>query len=271
MTTTPSPIVILGQQRSGTTAFQRTLQTSKSIRNFGEVFQTSEKALAQPANFFHFKEKHPPNYTLPTGPAVREYFEKYLAYLTDMSDRNFFLIDIKYNSWFQFTPAWHHCIDEPFQLRLVKDLKIPILHVVRENGFLQALSLEYAMAVDHWHTRKNEDAKTIELRVDPKRLLRTMIRSKATTELFMGYLRGYPLRAQLVYEKMFSDSVPQLGYLRNKCGKVGVPADFGSKISLKKTPLDIPSLVSNKDEVLQMLNQTDFFHLAETAFGRAQV
>ena len=140
----PRPIIFLAQQRSGTTALQKAFESTKQIRSFGEVFQTQESSLEQESNFFYFKAKQPPNYIIPTDENVRLYLLAYLSYLNDLSDRPFYILDIKYNSWYNFVSAWQNNFERPFQLRILMELGSPIIHIVRRNLLLQALSMEYA-------------------------------------------------------------------------------------------------------------------------------
>jgi LPS sulfotransferase NodH len=263
----PQPLVFIGQQRSGTTALQHTFETSKSIRNFGEVFQTSNVGLEAESNFFYFKQKHPSPSLVPTLESVREYFGSYIKYLSSLSDRPFYLMDIKYNSWLHFVPAWQGCAEEPFQLRLMKELKVPVVHIVRNDQFLQALSLEYAMETGVWHTYEESDAPHLPLRVNIRRLLRNMRLSRQRTKFFRSAGAGYARWTELSYEESFRGSVPQLDYIRDQLRGLKIPEDFSAEIEMIKTPLSIPSLVSNKDEILEALVGTGFRNLAKASFA----
>lgn len=266
--TDPSPIIFLGQQRSGTTVLQKVFESTAKIRNFDEVFHTGESSLNRESNYFNFKKKHPPNYLVPLEKDVREHFRSYLNYLAKISERPYYLMDIKYNSWFNLVPAWQNLLAQPFQLSLCKELNIPIIHIIRINVILQALSMEYARASNKWHFQEGEEHRAVQLRVDPIKLLYEVRLSNQNTAFFRRVLQGYSEYAEIEYERAFVNSTPNIDYLRTQLRGLRIPTEFRPYAPMRKTPAHIPDLVVNPQEVLDVFASTEFAGEANSIFYR---
>lgn len=264
------PIVILAHQRSGTTAFRRLLVATERVRNFGEVFHTDDRQTELPWNFFNFRKHNPPPYVVNAEPAVREYFFEYLAHLSRLADKSWFLLDIKYNSWCNLAPAWQDLAREPFPLSLFKQVQTPIVHITRRNLFRQFLSLEYANATGRWHFSNgaSEVAPEIGLDIDPFRAEEAMRLARDNRDRFRDWLAGYPLAVEIEYEESFVDGLARTTYLERALHSIGVSVELDENVTLRKTPVDLPRLVTNRDVLLHYFRGTSFEQDVGDALGR---
>jgi LPS sulfotransferase NodH len=268
MDRTATPLVFVAKARSGTTALQEVVETTGSVCNFGEVFHDSEQQRKKVTNYFYFKERNPPPFIVPTVAEVRRYFIGFINYLAAISDKPWFLMDIKYSSWHHFLPVWHENSGQPFQLRLLKELGAPIIHITRSNLFRQYLSHVYATNNDRWNYQRGEEGKvsTAGIYVDVKAAKGQMDLTSYNAKCFRGWLQGYTKAAEVEYESAFVDGAPDVSYLKSALGSLEIPTEFSNSISQAKTPIQVPQLVDNQSEVLRFFAGSPYEQQVIAAF-----
>jgi LPS sulfotransferase NodH len=254
-------VVVVAQQRSGTTALRYTLARGRRCHDYGEVFHSQRGD--DPFNYFNFRQAQTikqPRLSFPSPRSQRWLWEQFLGHLRAGTSRRFVLVDIKYNSWHHLEPVWHYHGDRPALVDLVNDAGIPVLHIVRQNVFAQACSSKIAQHRGVWHVGGPTDLSTSEpaLRIDPRTLHRMIGRSHGQTKRFRRWFEGHPRYAELTYEEMFvGDSLAPAAYAALS-ELLGEDLDEGQQVPIKKTTTDLRALLANADEVRTYFSGTAF-------------
>ena len=201
------PILICGQQRSGTTALQSALSHVDSVRNFGEIFQFSDYHINKtPHNFYYYLNNvHGHWKPLISVAQAEEEFRRYLDYLNSLTEATYYVVDIKYNFWHHFAPGWVNNMGRPFMLEFFKKLEAPVVHVVRRNTFRQYVSNEIAARTAKWHFSEGDASPPVEpFDIDVRDLEDHFEMVDGNAALFRKRLRGYPHSVELCYENLFN-------------------------------------------------------------------
>ena len=215
---TPRIAVVLGSQRSGTTAIGRLAGAQEGVAHVGEIFHAVrgpqddpdfERYLTVPeANFFSFKERFLtrfPALVYPSNVHQTRIWEAYRHHLFSLGSAKLWVIDVKYNSLHHLNPVWQALYAWPMLFTLLAKEKAPILHVVREDLFAQALSGLRADHFRHWHSQAGgTDAPQGAIGVDPRELERRMNTSLHLKNHYANLLASYAPTARLTYEQAFA-------------------------------------------------------------------
>jgi len=255
-------IILCAQQRSGTTLLQAALQKDEKSKNYGEVFHNNYQYAPNQFSFFHFRKDlivKNDNLCIPTKENQQLIFNQYFSYLQSNSNLDFHIIDIKYNSWHHFNPIWHNIEEMPYLLRLIKQMELPVIHIVRKNLLNQYISLRGAISTGKFHFGKNQNIKSPpKIKIDPRHCLMNMKIVDKNTNKYRGWLEDFPLKSEIFYEDMviddkFSDNLNSIiaKVTENKIEKLGDPP-------LKKRIRDPLELIQNKDELIESLKNTRF-------------
>lgn len=202
-----NPIIICGQQRSGTTALRSALSQVDGVCDFGEIFQFNQTLIEEAAhNFYHYANQiHGAWVPLTSHEQAEAELTQYLNHLENLAPGSFFLADIKYNFWHHFAPGWLNPFGRPFMLEYFKKRKTPILHLVRHNLFRQYVSHEFAARARRWHYG-NERAETPAIApfdIDTQDLAEYFEMVEGNVQLFRKRLKNYPYAVELSYESLF--------------------------------------------------------------------
>lgn len=202
-----TPIIICGQQRSGTTALQSALSRVDGVRNFGEIFQFHQPLIEEAAHNFYYYVNHVRGgwVAITSTEQAEVELSKYLKYLDSLTEGHSYIADIKYNLWHHFSPGWLNAFGRPFILEYFMRLKVPIIHVVRKNLFRQYVSLEFAARTRRWHYG-NEGAEAPEIPpfdINAQDLAEYFEMVESNERLFRKRLEKYPHTVELKYEDLF--------------------------------------------------------------------
>jgi LPS sulfotransferase NodH len=264
-------IVVCGQQRSGTTALDRAFAKTGLVTDFSEVFHTKPAEKEKESNYFYFIENIENNSVennselFKTTGMQRALARNYLRYLENLSAADYYLIDVKYNSWHYFNSSQHNSLF----MEMLQEMKVPIINIVRLNLFQQYFSLIYAVASGKWHYREGAAAAEIsnKLVINPIECEDSMRRSKQTIALFRGLLEGYGKSIELVYEDMFDGCNISSKYLHKINQIIGL--DIQSLTApFQKTPVNISENIANKKELLQHFAGTEYESMVSDALDK---
>ncbi|NBB80552.1 MAG: hypothetical protein GVY36_14100 [Verrucomicrobia bacterium] len=201
------PIIICGQQRSGTTALQSALAHVDGVRNLGEVFQFHGPLVENAAhNFYYYVNNVRGGWTaLTSAEEAESELEKFLHYLETLVAGSHFVIDIKYNLWHHFSPGWFNIYGRPFMLEYFKKRGFPIIHVERKNLFRQFVSHEFASRARKWHYHEesSEIPKIPAFDLNIEELSEYFEMVDGNQALFRKRLKNYPKAVHLTYEDLF--------------------------------------------------------------------
>ena len=256
------PIIICGQQRSGTTALQSALAHVDGVRNFGEIFQFHGPLVEEAAhNFYNYINHVRGGWTALTSIAEAEAeLDKYLEHLDSLAPGSHYVVDIKYNLWHHFAPGWLNVFGRPFMLEYFKKRRFPIIHVVRENLFRQYVSHEFAARARKWHygdaTSEVPEVPAFDLNI--KELMEYFEMVEGNQALFRKRLADYPPTVELTYETLFDGRSIRLEsekkLRRVLPGWILDRAESG----FIKPGIDPTHWVRNAEEVIDAFRQTPF-------------
>lgn len=255
-------IVVVGQQRSGTTALHRALAETGYVEEFGEVFHNGEEQMKNKSNYYYYlKNILTPHASIVANNSVQEKaFIAYIDYLKSLSDKPYFLIDIKYISWHHFNPVWQNIFDKPIMLKVLENMNAIMIHMIRMNVFAQFVSMEVAEATDKWHYNSKDKVEKDELslRMPPPKAMKYMKNSKDNSRLFRAFLRPNKKTIELIYEYTYDEqgmTKYALDRLRRHLNKDLIDKIF---VPLKKTPRNIKDVVKNKEELREFFSGKEF-------------
>ncbi|MGA0531692.1 hypothetical protein [Hansschlegelia sp. KR7-227] len=261
----PRIAVITANQRSGTTAIGRLLGAQPNVRYAGEIFHNVrgphddpdyKRFLTVPeANFFTFKQRFVerfPGLVHPTAVNQHAIWKAYCEHLGSLGPATLWVIDVKYNSWHHLDPVWRNPLIRPGLMELLSRQKAPILHILREDVFAQAVSAERANNLGRWHRQTGEGAGASAgpTRLDPAKLRRLMQLSTQLTRHYEGLLSYYGTTRTIHYESAFKDQDLTAAARASVADLFGLPAPLQGPLDLVKGGGDLRGAISNTDEIL---------------------
>jgi LPS sulfotransferase NodH len=259
-------VAIIGNARSGTTAFGHAIAAATGATYLGEIFHAVrgpqddaeyEKYLIQPwTNFFSFKEsvvREFPALVYPSEENQRILWRLFLHRVRERAQTRKLIIDIKYNSLHHLNFVWQDPAGTPGQLKILRGDNVPIFHLVRNDLFAQAVSIQRAQLTGQWHFVASGPPPEIDkIKIDPEAAARFMQISAAGRQFVAASLRSYKPALEVVYENLFDDEGRLTQATRRRVGDVlGTELKQETELKLRKIlsqPLD--ALISNKDEIL---------------------
>lgn len=274
MSDTSQPIVICAQQRSGTTVLQENFGQSPLVTNYSEVFHNVEDI--SPANYLLFRieqYRQDPALSFPSEENQRILFDRYVDYLARKSETRFYVMDIKYNSWHHFDTVWHGLFNRPSLVGIIRELKTPVIHVIRRDVFKQYVSNRFADETRTWHhyASENTKPKEIEIRIDTAQCQWAMEMSQRRTKQFRSWFHGHEKYIELTYEEMFKSGSFSDQTLSAINELVGVDLAIPTKPVLKKVLGSVSKVISNSDELVQHFQGTQFEEMVSSSLQTQQV
>lgn len=256
-------IIICAQQRSGTTALQRTLGGTGIIEDCGEIFHNGEHEITKPSNFYFFLSEKGFQKELLSGNVddrIRV-IGLYFDYLESLSNKKYCLIDIKYNSWDVVTSPWANRFNDPIIMEVAKRRGIPLLHMIRLDVFSQAFSLFYARESGKWHFHGDENADEIRFRLPAQKFKDAIEEIDFNVTQFRKYLNGYPKAVELIYERTYVGShITEYG--KSIIMHLIEEGDYGVLeklyVPLKKSPIRPLDTIENVEEICKILRCTKY-------------
>ncbi len=215
--------VIVATQRSGTTAIGRFLGRQPGTEYVGEIFHNVrgphddpnyERYLTVPeANFFTFKERlltRFPALAYPSRANQSAIWHGYRKHLFSLGPETTWVIDVKYNSLHNLNAVWQDLFNAPLLVELLREENAPILHLVRDDLFAQAISALRANQLRTWHNvASNQTAEKqpteAAMTFEPQQVDRMMNRNMHLKQHFRYIFSTYPNIGTLAYEDAFVD------------------------------------------------------------------
>lgn len=209
--------VICAAPRSGTVLLEEAVSRAYQTAWPSEIF---DEAFARPGvdyrhspdaplrgNFFNFRDeavRSRPELLFPHLDARRQLFELYLDNLRTLFPNERFLLDIKYTSSHHLDGFWRSPADPPGLIELIRELNIPVVHLVRRNLFSLYVSLRIATISGIWSRTPSKPANRTPLTVDPEPCRLWMANMARTQKLFadwLGACRVYNLTYECLTEE----------------------------------------------------------------------
>ncbi len=268
------PIVICAQQRSGTTVLQRTMDMSPYVKNYGEVFHTKEYYPNEnypnwnKLGFFFFKErllKKSPQLLYANHKNQALIFKRYFQFLAKQAQKEYFVVDIKYNSWHHFNGVWQNNLFRPYCLELARKNNFYIIHLIRQNVFEQYLSNIYASKLEQYHfTQQIEiDQSQKQIKINPRKCRQAMLTSQRNTQLFKNWFRNYSNYIEIFYEDMFTQKGSFSKRTLNAINKlVDKDLEIPATPCLKKIIKKPSEFISNKKQIIAVDMETATIFIA---------
>jgi hypothetical protein len=242
--------VLLSRNRSGSGALGSMLDQTTTIQYLWEAFH--EGQAHRPENYFSFMRqlcREHPDAWMPSQAATR--LDGYLQFLESLSSKRDVLISIKYNSMHHFNKLWMDLGEAPTLFAMLRERKIPVVHLRRKNHLRVYVSALVAEMNGVWHSRDPVAVKAGTLRLDSGKCLRYLAgqcQEDARVALALG---GYPRILELEYASVFDlrgrvtqDAMHALaGFCRVPIGDIREP-DL-----IKLTPRSLRSVIANYEEV----------------------
>lgn len=264
--THPWLVVVVAQQRSGTTAFGRTLNQGSKIKSFGEVFHNARST--SKVNYFNHREhliKDQPWLSFTTTENQQQLWTSYLALLRSKAEKPFVLIDAKYNSWHHFNGVWYLTGEAPAMVHLVRKSQAKVIHIIRRNVFAQACSAILAEQRQEFHFAETPAVEPNSLRLNPRGVLARMKRSSLQTEQFRRFFSGYAPYRELFYEELFDGKRIATTGLEAVSELIGEDCDGQGDLPLAKATPSLDSLIGNADEIEEFFRTTSFGEMVSNA------
>jgi len=246
------PIILCAHQRSGTGALESAFENTKKVENYGEVFYPPRGTKMKASNYFFWINEIEPKYKLKrsmSGAEAECLLDDYLRYLDSLTNRPYFLLDIKYNSFHHIETEWHDFAQPPFLLRYAMRKKLPIIHMIRSNLFLQYFSNTYAQTTGEWHREKESQRQEVSININIHHCYEAIRRAQLNTMLFRSYLDNYVHKAELIYEWTFRDNKITERESRHLYLIISQPWVRELETKKKKTNVTPSKVIINKKEL----------------------
>ncbi len=200
-------LVVLGRQRSGTTALRSILDTHPDVFVIGEVFNIADRdareELVREANFFNFAPRHAERHPEVLLPGQHEeLFVDYFEYLRGFSPSRYFAVDVKYNMTQFFAKPWATDV-MPFFYELVVRHDVKVLRVTRRNYLRYLLSAEKAWRSDRYGSLRDDDYADTKIALDVDTVIAVLESCATEDELVGRALSTYPNVRSYDYVEIF--------------------------------------------------------------------
>ncbi len=251
--------VLLSRNRCGSGALGSMLDQTTTLQYLWEVFHEGQSD--KPENYFSFMRqlcRECPDAWMPSHAAMR--LDGYLRFLERLSSRRNVMISIKYNCMHHFNKQWLDLGEAPTLFALLRERKIPIVHLLRRNHLRVYVSALLARVNGVWHSKSPDAVKMSTLRLDDRECLRYLAGQCQEDSRVGLELAGYPRILELEYSRLFD--------LRGKFSEDTLRALTGfCHVSLnnacepgliKMTPNSLRSVIANYDEIERSLSGSPY-------------
>ena len=255
-------LVMVGQQRSGSTALRLILSRAKHIHCFGEVFHSlcrqedideARKAyISIYDSYFKFKVeacKENPELIIPFEGHQRKLFRTFIAFLRARSPKSILALDIKYSSWHHFNTVWSDPVLIPLQIKLFGEAKTCFVHLIRRDLVAQACSQYIASKSNVWHVGASDEICTQSISV-PGGYVNYFIRKTLLERTqFRKWLSLNSRYVEIEYESLFTDDALSNETKMQLENLLHVKLDCTDKSPIRKIGYDLEKKVDNLKEL----------------------
>lgn len=148
--------------------------------------------------------------------------------------------------------------------KLVNKEGYKLIHLERENKAKQALSIIYAFYRGKWHNQKGSAQKqTLQFELDPAVLYKFIKESEILREFEAEMLEGQEY-VHISYERDLADATRRDETIQKVSDWIGVDAVKPETSLRKVTPSKLSTMISNKQEVIDFIANSDYAHYVPT-------
>lgn len=254
-------IIICAQQRSGTTVFQKALDGTDYIWNCGEIFHHSIFEAKKDNSFLLFQKrllKRRPNLILPSKSNRREIWRLYLTHLEKLTDKEYILLDIKYNSWHHLNTVWYNLLEEPFLVEMLKKQQAYVIQIIRKNKFKQFISAQAARERQIWHNKGNKQIEKVDITIDMDDCKHFIGNSIERDKLFSSWFSEYSKYITLNYEDLFDNGVFHPKVLEAVNALLNKDVGISPVPKLKKINTKEAQSITNRNDVIDYFSQSEY-------------
>jgi LPS sulfotransferase NodH len=265
--THPWLIVVVAQQRSGTTALASALSSGSKIDSLGEIFHHSPEA--GPLNYLAWRRaqiEKASELSVPENGTQRYLWRAFVDEMRSLVSKPYVLVDVKYNAWHHFNPIWYTTGDRPNLLSMVREGSARVIHLIRDDVFAQSCSLMLALETKRWHSSDPGPKNAPTMRLEPEIVRRHMQTSRHQTDLFRRFFAGHSHYVELQYESMLEDTRPSGPTIAAINAMLGEDCDGLHEVSLEKVSPPISEYVSNGPELISAFRDGPFEDYVTRAF-----
>lgn len=253
-------VVLVANQRTGSTALQSVLNKSDNIDVYGEVFHPMGKNTK--CNFYQKFDHSKYDLPIKSNEDSLTMINDYLDFCVDSSSKKYCLLDIKYDFWHTFNGPTSDRFGKPALLSELEKRGAYFIHLTRNNLFEQFLSGAFAAHSKKWHFRDGESINVKEFEINSSWCLARLNSMKLNRDLFSNYLPNKKT-VHLEYENLFVNGDISESHLNTISEKIGLKWNKLPKSGIRKTPVSIPGLVKNKRNLIEALEGTEFLSMAK--------
>lgn len=148
--------------------------------------------------------------------------------------------------------------------RLVNQEGYKLIHLERENKAKQALSIIYAFYRGKWHNQKgSKQQQSLQFELDPKVLYKFINESEILKKFETEMLQGQD-HLHISYEKDLINLDHREETIQKMSDWIGIEAVKPETSLRKVTPSKLSNMISNKQEVIDFIANTEYAHYVPT-------
>lgn len=268
-------IIIMASQRSGTVGLGLGLQNSFQVQWLGEVFQeidaddiASIDDRKRDTSFFLKRIeilKKEAGWGIPSETNQKSIFETYLRMMAKDLECNDLIVDVKYGSWHHLNSFWLMPQQRPGLAKIVRELELPVVHVIRENLFRQYCSLMFAIQTGQWHVASGEKPKKRKIEIDVKNCEDRMRSVEFARNWYRSHFTNYENYFELTYEEMFTSGKISDAVFDLFSRLLEQEPEREELVPIGRTTPSLRDLILNSDDVLRHFDGTAYGAMVESA------
>ncbi len=148
--------------------------------------------------------------------------------------------------------------------RLVNKEGYKLIHLERENKAKQALSIIYAFYRGKWHNQKgSKQQQSLQFELDPEVLYKFINESEILKSFEMEMLQGQE-HLHVSYEQDLINPDRREETIQKMSDWIGIEAVKPETSLRKVTPSKLSTMISNKQEVIDFIANTEYAHYVPT-------
>jgi LPS sulfotransferase NodH len=215
--------VIVGMQRSGTTVLTKMLDSHPDVVCLHEVFHPEAAGIQSFTSYCVTYAQVQDLVSLSGRATLFRNYLKSVASTTKVSNVGF---NVKYGSCHQLESDWIDYLKRPALFDLIQSWNGKVIHVIRRNSFLQALSIILARNSGIWHIQEGLQVSRERMYVDTNELIHVISDIDMLVLKFSGYLDDDPNAHKIYYEEMFEECAFSSGIAVNLAAFLGISSEF---------------------------------------------
>ncbi len=209
---------LLARQRSGTGALGSILSRHPELCYVGEVLHPNPERYpvgqvlepdirAQDVNFFVYLRADVDRMHGYCDPNRRaDEVERYFDWLKKRFHPRIPIVDVKYRSLHHWNGAWQGMFDPPWLIDYVRERKLPLIHLKRENFLETYVSGQLADQNQVWHSKTPGKSQVVDIEVDTRTLLSLLTETTDEVWLTSSWLTGLDTVLDVEYAELFDAS-----------------------------------------------------------------